>query len=380
MRVLLAPDRIRPLSGDPGEPMSAIDVAAHLARGWAETRPAEQIVAHPMSDGGAGLLDVLLATLGGEVEAALARDAEGVQVPTVWLRVGATGYVETAPLLGDPRGTDAARLAATGTSAGVGDVVLAAARAGVRRIVVGVGEGASHDAGVGALQALAGAAPETPVAEVLRQAIDALEGVELIVAAATDLPLVGLSGAGAALASRPGIDAAAAQDRELALAGAVARLEAATPARRSLLAVAEGTQTRGSRRPHAGAGGGVAFALASAGARVLPGAEVVAVETGLGEAVAASELVVTATSTLDGGALDGGVPGSVGRLALAALVPAVAIAPRVLVGRREISGTGVEAVYPVTDPPRPGHATPSTDDLSDALSRRASRVATTWSR
>lgn len=379
MRVLLAPDRIEPTPGEPGEPMSAIDVAAHLARGWGEVRPADAIVAHPMSDGGAGLLDALAATLGGEVEAALARDARAAQIPSAWLHVGATAYIEAAPLLGDPHGTDAPRLAATGTSAGLGDMVLAAVRAGASRIVVGVGEVATHDAGMGALQALAGAAPQTPAAEVLAQAICALEGVEVIVAAATDVPLVGLSGAGAALASRPGIDAAAAQDRELALSGVVARLEAAVPERRSLLAGAEVTHARPSRRPHAGAGGGVAFALGCAGARVLAGAEVVAVETRLHDAVMASDLAVTATSRLDGGALDGGVPGSVGRLALASLVPAVGIAPTVLVGRREISGTGLEAIYPVTDPPAPGRATPSTD-LSEALSRRASRVATTWSR
>lgn len=379
MHVLLAPDHIEPPRGEPGEAMDAVDVAAALARGWAQARPGDSIVAHPMSDGGAGFLDVLAATIGGEREVVLARDPRGVRMPVTWLRVGASAYVETAPVLGDPWGPDAATLAEEGSSAGVGDVILAAARAGVRRIVVGVPHGATHDAGLGMLHALADAEEQAPVAEVIAAAAATLERVEVIVAAATSEPLVGLSGAGAALAERPGIDAAAAQHRELALAGVVARIESAAPAPRSLLAGGGAKQVRPSRRPRAGAGGGVGFALGCIGARVLAGADVVAIETGFGDAVHGVELVLTAAGILDGGALDGGVPGSVGHHALAALVPAVAVAPVVLVSRRDLSGTGLEAVYPVSDPPRPGR--PSAPmPLPEALSQRASRVATTWSR
>ncbi|WP_162458235.1 glycerate kinase [Pseudactinotalea terrae] len=379
MRVLMAPDRIDGGPAGPDPAMSAVDVAAHLARGWTSSRPADSIVVHPMSDGGAGFLEALTAVLGGEREAALARDPWGAQLPTEWLRVGETAYIETAPLLGDPQADDAARLAAEGSSDGVGDVVLAAVRAGVRRVVLGVGRVGTHDAGVGALRAVAGAAGDTPVGEVVRAAVEVLRGVEVLVAAAAREPLVGLSGAGAALAARPGIDAAAAQARELALAGIVARIEQAVPRRPSLLAQESADQVRGSRRPHAGAGGGVAFALAAAGARVLPGAAVVAVETGLAEAVEHADLVLTAATALDGGALDDGVPGAVGRVALAALIPAVAVAPTVMVSRRELSGTGLEAIYPLEDPSAPGRTTPSSD-LRSALSQRASRVARTWSR
>jgi glycerate kinase len=379
VRVLIAPDRI---DGPPAgsEPVtSAVDVGAHLARGWTSTRPDDSIVVHPMSDGGAGFLETLTAVLGGEREAVLARGPWGAQVPTEWLRVGRTAYVEAAPLLGDPVSPDAARLAAEGSSAGVGDVILAAVRAGVGRVVLGVGRVGTHDGGVGALRALGGAVDDTPVDEVVRAAAEVLRGVEVLVAAAAREPLVGLSGAGAALAGRPGIDAAAAQERELTLAGLVARIEQVAPRRPSLLAQEAADQVRGSRRPHAGAGGGVAFALASVGARVLPGAEVAAVETGLTEAATQTDLVLTAAGVLDGGALDDGVPGAVGRVALAALIPAVAVAPTVIVSRRELSGTGLEAVYPLQDPAAPGRPTPSSD-LASALSVRASRVARTWSR
>jgi len=378
VQLLMAPDRI---GGTPDETVaaaSAVDVAAHLAHGWTHARPDDEITAHPMTDGSTGFLETLAATLGGEQEAVLARDPWGVEVPTTWLRVGRSAYVEAATLLGDPWGADAARLAAQGSSAGIGDVLLAAVRSGVRRIVLGVGASGTHDAGLGALRALAGAAHDTPADAVLRAAVEVLRDVEVVVAAATLQPLVGLSGAGAALAGRPGIDAAAAQARELELAGPVATIESAYRARPSLLTGEAAKEVRGSRRPHTGAGGGVAFALACAGARVLPGADVVAVETDLATAIAQVDLVLTAGGVLDGGALDG-VPGTVGRAALAALVPAVALAPTVRLSRRELSGTGLEAIYPLTDPPAPGRAAPSVD-LATALSQRASRVARTWSR
>ncbi len=374
----MAPDRIGAGPDDTAAMASAVDVAAHLAHGWTHARPDDEITAHPMTDGAAGFLEALAATLGGEHEAVLARDPWGVEAPTTWLRVGHSAYVEAATRLGDPQAPDAARLATEGSSAGVGDVLLAAIRAGVRRVVLGVGAGGTHDAGLGALRALAGAAPEVPAEAVLRTASEVLRDVEVVVAAATLEPLVGLSGAGAALAGRPGIDAAAAQARELELAGLVATIESAYRARPSLLLGEGAKEVRASRRPHTGAGGGVAFALACAGARVLPGADVVAVETDLAAAVGRADLVLTAGGVLDGGALDG-VPGAVGRVALAALVPAVALAPTVRLSRRELSGTGLEAIYPLTDPPAPGRAAPPVD-LATALSRRASRVARTWSR
>lgn len=383
MRVLVAPDAVADVAaaddGDPPRALGAVDVAAHLVQGWAAARPADELVVLPQSTGSAGVLDVLAATLGGDREVAVARDAWGEATPSSWLRLGVTGYLDAAPLLGDPAAADAERLATAGSSAGVGDLLLAAVRAGARRVVVCVGQVGTHDAGVGALRAIAGDAEASSTAEQLRAAAEAMRGVEIVVAAATDLPLVGLSGAGAALAGRPGLDATRAQAIELDLAGIVAQIEAGAVRQRSLLGADASAERRLSRRPGAGAGGGVAFALAAMGARVLNGADVIAVETGLREASAAVDLVLTATTRLDGAALAIGVPGAVGSAAAAALVPGVAVATSVVLGRRELSGTGLAAVYPLTDPAAPGQPA-ARADLPTALSRRASRVATTWSR
>lgn len=376
VRVLVAPDAVR----DAGGACSALDAAAALADGWADARPADTIAVHPMSTGADGLVDAVRARLGGEQEAALARDAHGVPVPTSWWRVGGTAYLEVAHLLGAPEDDAAAALAEHGGSAGVGDLVAAAIAAGVTRVVLGVGEVAVHDAGAGALRALAGVAAATPLPEVVAAARAAVAGVEIVVATTTELPLLGLSGAGAATAGRPGIDAALAQRLERGIAGAVAEIEAAAVLPRSLLAgMHEAPARRLSRAPGSGAGGGVALALAAIGARLLPGAGVVAVETGLARAISDVDLVLTACSVLDGAAIASGVPGAVGGAALTSLVPVVAVAPSVLTSRRDLSGTGVEAVYPLLDPAAPG-ADVQPEPLPTALSQRASRVARTWSR
>lgn len=373
MRVLLAPDTV-----EQGDAVGAAAAAQALAHGWSAARPDDELVTHPLSAGGRGLLEALQASVGGEQEVAVVRDAWGEPVPATWLRAGRTGYVEAAPLLGEPSSAEAARLATGGSSAGVGELLLAVLRSPVTRVVVGLGEVGVHDAGLGALHALAGTEPGADLGEVVARAAAAVRGVELVVAAGVDRPLLGLSGAGAALADRPGIDAALAQQRELALASEVARVEAAAVRPMSLLG-ASGTERRGARRSHSGAGGGVAFALSSLGARLLPGADVVVAETGVEAAVEATDIVLTACSVLDGDALAIGVPGAVGRVAGRALVPAVGVAPQVRLGRRELAGTGLEAVYPLTDPPPPGQP-PREVSLVDALSQRASRVARTWSR
>jgi glycerate 2-kinase len=113
---------------------------------------------------------------------------------------------------------------------------------------------------------------------------------------------------------------------------------------------------------------------------VLEGAQVLAAETGLVRHVAAADVVLTACTTLDGTTLEIGVPAAVGRAAIDQMVPVVVVAAQVQVGRRELAGTGIEAAYPVSDPPSPGFHREDADPGASSLSQRASRVARTWSR
>lgn len=381
MRVLLAPDGMSAGADVLGPPR----VAAALAAGWRAARPADDLRLLPLGATGPDLVASLHAVRGGELIAVVVPDPDGADAPATWLRDEAgTAYLDVGAVLGDATGDDAARLAAHGSSAGAGELLAEVVRSGARRVVVGVGPVGVHDAGRGALDALATLLPVGErggdVPATVRALRARLRDVDLLVAAGTETPLVGLHGAGALLSRRSGIDPAAAQRVEQQVADHVARLDEVLADAGSSLLVS-GDQRRGSRRPHSGAGGGLALLLAALGARVLPGAAVVAELTDAGPAVDGVDLVLTGTAVLDGAALADGVPAVVGRHALRTGVPVVALGNEVLISRREIAGTGLTAVYPVRDPAPPGRpAAIAPGGLEEALADRSARVARTWSR
>ncbi|MBZ2195608.1 glycerate kinase [Occultella gossypii] len=438
MRVVIAPDHF-------GGPLSSPVASAALAHGWTER--GHEVVAVPMSDGGAGLVEAVHAARGGNMVAlTLPGGTGGADRPATVLHVpgrsGGTAYAEASVAL-DGVGTaaDPLTLARSGSSAAAADLLVGALGTGARRVVLGVGAVAVHDGGAGFLSRLTellgesgagpapGAAPglagllatpgepvggaaTTPGAALgarvpaLRRA---LAGTEIIVAAATDIPLLGLHGAGASLSERPGIDAVDAQEIERDVATFAADLEeaaaraadgAATPGPggsgvgSDLLAGArEHAGHRHVERPaparraaYSGAGGGLAFALALLGARVLAGSDVVATEVGLDDRVAEADLVVTGTAVLDGDALHEGVPAAVGNRAMTYGLPVVAIAHEVHVNRRELARVGISAAYPVLDTPlspsggsEAGRDAGGTDAWS-ALRTRGDRVARSWGR
>lgn len=324
------------------------------------------------------MIDAIAANIGGEREAVVATGAMGEAVATSWLRSGKVAFIEAGMLLGSVTAQTALALATSGSSAGLADLITAAIASGARELVIGVPEVGSHDGGQGLLRRLAKAEPLTPMPEVIARARGALQGADVLVAAGTDLPLVGLNGAGAALARRPGIDHAGAQRIEQELASTISDVDAAVVAPPSLLQ-AQADQRRASRRRYGGAGGGVAFALAALGARLMPAAEVVASYSDLASAVANSDVILTVTDLLDGEAISEGVPGVVAKVAMTSMVPVVAVGATVLVTRRELSGTAIAGTYALLDPV-PARSADVVPDLGQALAARASRVARTWSR
>jgi glycerate kinase len=403
VRVLVAPDVVAGALPSP-------QAATVVRDGWTRAAPSDDVRVCPLSDGGPGFVAALHATTGGELLSATVRSPHGTRVPAAVLLVTGpdgrrTAYVEaahaTGPALagadpggpgapaapGDPAGPE------TASSAGVGDLLTVARDAGAHRVVVGVGPAATHDAGAGMLAALgvgvtdgvlrAGAARlgEVTPADLagLRELRAAWADVDLVAACAADLPLLGLHGASASAATRGDVPADRAQTMERSLAH-LAHVAAAALGQdvthRDLLAPRATPAGRLTSLPGAGAGGGLGFGLALLGARLLPGAAVVADVVALAERLTDVDLVVTATGDLDPRTLHGSVVATVAGAALAAAVPTVVLAGQVLVGRRELAGAGITAAYPVRDPD--DDAAWRTDPAA-ALARRSERVARTWS-
>jgi len=147
MRWLVAPDSFKGT-------FTASQVAAALAAGLRDGAAVADIC--PVADGGEGTLDVLLDALGGTREQATAHDPLGRPVHACFglLADGRTAVVETAEASGLGRVAPHERDAEAASSAGTGELIAAAARAGAQRILVAVGGSATTDGGIGAVAAI----------------------------------------------------------------------------------------------------------------------------------------------------------------------------------------------------------------------------------
>jgi glycerate kinase len=292
-RLLAAPDKYR---GTLSAPEAAQAVARAAARaGW-------ECDLVPVSDGGEGFLDVFsgLGTahfarvegpLGGEVRArwVLGRDPDNPAQPVA--------FVESAlaiglALVGGAAGNDPVRA----SSAGLGQLVSAAVKAGAKQVLIGVGGSATTDGGLGAVEALAPHG-RPPQAEIV-VACDV--ETKFLDAAAVFSPQKGAGPAQVALLGR--------------------RLERVA----QLYADRFGMDVR--EVPSSGAAGGLAGGLAAIGARLVPGFDVVADKLSLAERVAHADLVVTGEGYLDEQSFAGKAVGGVARLAAAAGVPVLVVA------------------------------------------------------
>jgi glycerate kinase len=380
VRVLIAPDKF-------AGTLSAVAAAAAIAAGWRRTAPDDELVEVPLADGGPGFVDVVHASLGGELVPVVVTGPVGSPVDASFLLVGGTAYVETAQACGlhlvpqprDPRTT---------TTYGVGELLLAARDAGATRVVLGLGGSGTNDAGAGMLAALGARAFDADGRDVrdllaagggsLRRvaavdvgpALEAVDRLELVAASDVDNPLLGLRGATNGYGPQKGADAAAVMELEGSLesfARAVGRRsDGKDPA------VALG----------AGAAGGLGYALLHLGATRVPGIATVLETVDLAAHVGAVDLVVTGEGAFDWQSLRGKVVSGVADAALAQGRGCVVLAGRVDVGRREYLAIGVSGAYAVVDDLR-DRGRPTEDAFTDPAGRLAdlaARAARTWSR
>lgn len=367
MRVLICPDKF-------GGTLTAIEAADAIARGWRSARPDDELLVQPLSDGGPGFLDVLRMALGGRLISVRTCDPLGRPCPAGLLLVGDTGYLESAHAAGlhllasterDPRST---------SSYGVGVLVAAAAEAGARRIVLGLGGSGTNDAGAGMLAALGVVGLDTagyalpPGGTALALCV-ALEGlprlrpVDLVAAVDVDAPLVGPAGAsygygtqkGAAPADLPLLDAALAQYAEI--------LERDLPGCPPALATQAG----------AGAAGGLGAGVLALGGRVISGSALVIESVQLDETLTGVDLVITGEGTFDAPSLRGKVVGAVARAAQDRGRPCLVLAGQVTIDPRRAAQAGVTASHALAD--HVGSLAEAMADAADGLRTLAARLA-----
>ena len=361
-------------------------IGAALAAGWRRGAAHDTVDLCPLSDGGPGFAGQLAEVCGWPEP-----EPDGVLV------VAGTAYVDAAVAL--TAGPQAGPGAGGGvlSSAAVGAQLLRAVEAGVTRIVVGLGAPADlpalPDAGAGLLATLGvrgvdlDGAGDVGAGDVqgLGEALDRLRGIDLVAATATDIPLLGLHGAsaGAADAGWASREEAQQREREIGqLADALwrAREDARAGAPQpggltgALLNGAGGRARDLTGLPGAGAGGGLGFALALLGGRLLPGAAVYAQTVGLTARAQAADLVVCAREDLDGASFHGSGIEQAAQAASSLGVACVALAERTMMNRRELAAVGLSASYPLSP-----EGTERSGVGGDRAADVAERVARSWS-
>jgi glycerate kinase len=195
-------------------------------------------------------------------------------------------------LAGGPEGNDP--MAAT--THGTGELIAAAVAAGARRVIIGLGGSATTDGGRGALEAL--------------QPVSRIAGVKLVVACDVTTTF-------AAAAEEFGPQKGATPAQVALLRRRLERL-AGDYLRASGIDVAE--------LPGAGAAGGLAGGLATIGAELVPGFELVADLIDLADRVAAADVVVTGEGHVDEWSFRGKAVGGVVELADEAGVDVLVVA------------------------------------------------------
>jgi glycerate 2-kinase len=282
--VLCCPDKFR-------GSLSAPEAAAAMRRGVERAGLAGRAL--PLADGGEGTLDAIRDSSQGTLRHTRVTGPDGALVDAGWgLLDDGTAVIEMARASGLALVRDNDPL--TATTYGTGELIAAALDEGCRRVIVGVGGSATVDGGLGALEALDWT----------------LRGAEVVVAcdvrtAFLDAPRLFGPQKGA---SPDDVDVL--EERLRALAG---RLRETLGV--DVLAL-----------PGAGAAGGLAGGLAAAGARLVPGFDVVAEAVGFAAALAASAAVVTGEGKVDATTLDGKVVARVLEAARASGRPAGVVA------------------------------------------------------
>jgi glycerate kinase len=283
----------------------AIGAGVELAGARADLRPA--------ADGGEGTAAVLGAALGGERRQVAAHDPLGraIEAEFSLLRDGAEAVVEAAAASGlglvDPTERDPE----AASSAGTGELIVAAIGTGARRILVAAGGSATTDGGIGAIDAI--------------EAAGGLRGARLEVLCDTTVPF---ERAAEFFAPQKG----AAPDQVERLTARLVALAGALP-----------RDPRG--RQLTGAAGGLSGGLwAAFGAHLVPGAAFVLGVVGFDRGLEDADAVITGEGRLDPQSVQGKLTGEVARRCRAAQVPLHAVVGEVAMDPGELSRLGLASV------------------------------------
>ena len=343
MRIVVAPNSFK-------GSLSATQAALAIARGVREVIPDADVVEIPVADGGDGTVEALVSAHHGTYGWANVEGPLGDAVHAAYGLIdgGRTAVVELASASGFELITAARRDPRQTSTYGFGQLLEAARKAGVDKVIAGIGGSATNDGGAGMAQALGYRLIDIAGHDLARggAALARLERINasgvhsgwhpirVLVACDVTNPLTGPLGASRVYGPQKGADEATVELLDQAL-GRLARV-----IERDL-----GVQVRD--LPGAGAAGGTGAGLvAFLSAELVRGAPLIVEAAGLGKALAAgADLVITGAGRIEGQTAFGKAQGEVAKQAHAVGVPVLFLAGTRGEGWDELEGLGIIAVY-----------------------------------
>jgi glycerate kinase len=322
MKFLIAPDKFK-------DCLSAADAADCIASGIRSVISAATLDVCPIADGGEGTVAAFLAGRSGRFI------SQRVTGPLPEMKVDAsfallddgTAVIEMAAASGLALLLPGDRNPLNTTTFGTGELIVAAIRAGARRIILGLGGSATIDAGIGCLQACGftiltvDGEPTSMTEPLCGRDLERIlmvkhgrgemtAGIEIIAASDVTNPLLGEHGAAQVFGPQKGADPQSIEYLETSLAGLVHRT---------------GT-TQAADYPGAGAAGGFGFAVVGfLGGKLQNGFDLIAESLRLRERVQGADLCITGEGRLDASSFRGKAVGGVARLCHELLVPCIAL-------------------------------------------------------
>jgi glycerate kinase len=346
LKVLVAPNEFK-------GSLTAAQAAASIARGVREAFPGAEVLEIPVADGGEGTVDALVKAHRGALRSVEVDGPFGdlVQATYGLIDGGRTAVVELASASGltliprdrrDPRKT---------STYGFGQLLEAARKDSVDKVIAGVGGSATNDGGAGMAQALGyrlldengidlprGGAALLQLERIDTSGLDPRwRSVKVMVACDVTNPLTGPTGASFVYGPQKGANPETVELLDRALAHLAEVIERDLGKRVASI-------------PGAGAAGGTGAGLiAFLEASLVPGAPLVVEASGFDRELPGANLVITGEGRVDSQTAYGKAPGEVARRARAAGVPVLLLAGSKGPGWEAMKELGVSAVVTLAD-------------------------------
>ena len=343
MKFVLAPDSFK-------ESMTAKEVCQAMENGIRKVLPDAKIISVPMSDGGEGTMDSLIDATNGQKYAVKVTEPLGTPVTAHYGILGdqKTAIIEMAEASGLSYVPQDKRTPATikkTTTFGTGELINAALKHDVTRVIIGLGGSSTNDGGSGMAQAIGVKFFDHNDHEITQKLgggdlkqitrIDTIDinpkikKTKFLLASDVTNPLTGTNGASYVFGPQKGADQATAKELD-----------------ENLSHYAKIIGQNIAQTPGSGAAGGLgAGLLAFTHAKIYPGVKLVANEVHLAEKIKEADYVFTGEGGTDFQTQFGKTPYGVAQIAKKYDVPVISLASYIGKGIDHLYDKGFTAIF-----------------------------------